>query len=83
MLANEDLKATMNATSVIETEDGNGNKIYKNISIFSASIFKNGRITINQSIQNADLYYNNTEIAMHDYDEFYAKVLDIAEKIKE
>lgn len=79
MLKGTAKQTTLTATSVVEVDTPTG-KVEVPIVYMSATIQSDGKFNIAQSIQNEEIYFQNTEIAKVDYDAFYEFALKVAKQ---
>lgn len=79
MLKGTAKQTTLTATSVVEVDTPTG-KVEVPIVYMSATIQSDGKFNIAQSIQNEEIYFQNTEIAKVDYDTFYEFALNVAKQ---
>lgn len=79
MLKGTAKQTTLTATSVVEVNTPTGN-VEVPIVYMSATIQSDGKFNIAQSIQNEEIYFQNTEIAKVDYDTFYEFALNVAKQ---
>ena len=66
----------------IETEE-NGNKISKNIAYMNADIPQNGDFSIHKSIQERELFEQNSDEILNDFSKFEKFVYDLAKGMKD
>lgn len=66
-----------------QTVNCNADSVINDISVlyFDASIPQSGNITINKTIENKDLYFDNKTECDKDYDDFNKKVEEIAKNM--
>lgn len=70
-------QTTVNATSVVTVSAATGDTEVP-INYMSASIQTNGKFTINQAIQNEEIYFQHIDDANTDYNTFRDLVVELA-----
>ena len=73
---------TITATSVVTANTPTGN-VEVPINYMQATIQSDGRISINQAIQNDKVFFENIEDAKLDFNAFYDHVIALAKDSKE
>lgn len=79
MIGNLTKQLTITATSVV-TESTSTGDVNVPINYMQATIQSDGRISVNQSIQNDKTFFENIENAKKDYEAFYDHVIGIAKE---
>ena len=82
MLKGTTKQTTLTSTSVVDVDTATG-RVEVPIVYMSATIQSDGKFNIAQAIQNDAIYFQNTEVAKTDYDEFYEAALAIAKNKNE
>ena len=77
MLTNLSQLISLNASSTVNLgTEAEPNIVY--VAYMTATIQPDGKFSVNQAIQNKDLYVKHATEMKTDYDAFYAKVLELS-----
>lgn len=81
MITNFSKQLTISAVSAVSVNTQTGTTDVP-INYLQASIQSDGRISVNQVIQDEKLYFENLETAKADYDTFYNHVINLTKDLK-